>query len=243
MTYKDLTKLGLNEKEAKIYLASLELGETFIQRISKKSGVNRTSAYHVIARLKEKGLMRNIVKRKKTYYYAEDPRKIKEELNEKIKKMESILPELLSIATAIDKKPKVRFYEGDTGIEEIYKEILSYEGEECLVWASEVGHFAMYKDFFNEYFIPERIRRKIWIRMIMPGDEDGKKYKARETNEFRATRLINPTRFPIKSSVNIFGKNKISIVPFNEKIGLIIESEKIYMTIKSIFEMNWEALG
>ncbi|OGF20302.1 hypothetical protein A2Y83_02925 [Candidatus Falkowbacteria bacterium RBG_13_39_14] len=66
MTYKDLIKLGFNEKEAKIYLAALELGETVIQRISKKSGVNRTSAYHVIARLKEKGLMRTITKRKKT---------------------------------------------------------------------------------------------------------------------------------------------------------------------------------
>ncbi|OGF20384.1 hypothetical protein A2Y83_03475 [Candidatus Falkowbacteria bacterium RBG_13_39_14] len=47
----------------------------------------------------------------------------------------------------------------------------------------------------------------------------------------------------IKASVNLYGKNQISIVAFEEKIGLIIESEKIYITLKSVFEINWEALG
>jgi hypothetical protein len=37
----------------------------------------------------------------------------------------------------------------------------------------------------------------------------------------------------------LYGKNKIGIVSFEEKIGLIVESEKIYGTLKSIFEINW----
>lgn len=30
---------------------------------------------------------------------------------------------------------------------------------------------------------------------------------------------------------------------FEERIALIIESEKIFSTLKNIFEMNWKLLG
>ena len=36
---KALQQFGLNEKQAKVYLASLELGSTTIRRIADKAGV------------------------------------------------------------------------------------------------------------------------------------------------------------------------------------------------------------
>lgn len=60
--------------------------------------------------------------------------------------------------------------------------------------------------------------------------------------ELRKSKLIPDERYPIKASINLYGNNQISIIAFEEKLGLIIESEKIYITLKSIFEMNWEAL-
>lgn len=242
MTYKDLIKLGLNEKEAKIYLASLELGETTIQNIAQKSGINRTSVYYVMGHLKEKGLARSLTKRKKTYYYAEDPRKIKEQFDEKNKTIENILPELLSIVNAIDKKPKIKFYEGVEGVKEIYKEILKYPEQEVISWISETAFFETYSDFFYDYFIPARKKKKIWTRAIIPDNKEMREYKNRETEELRKSKLIPAERYPIKASINLYGKNQISIIAFAEKIGLIIESEKIYITLKSIFEMNWEML-
>lgn len=243
MTYKDLIKLGLNEKEAKIYLASLELGETTIGRIAQKSGVNRTSAYHIMPSLKEKGLIRSLTKRKKVFYYAEDPRKIKDQIEEKNKTIENILPELLSIANAIDKKPKIKFYEGVDGVKEIYKEILKYPSQEVSSWISETAFFDTYSDFFYDYFIPQRRKNKIWARSIIPDNQEMLEYKNREIEELRKSKIISAKRYPIKASINLYGKNQISIIAFEEKMGLIIESEKIYITLKSIFEMNWELLG
>jgi hypothetical protein len=43
--------------------------------------------------------------------------------------------------------------------------------------------------------------------------------------------------------INLYGKRLIGIMAFEEEIGLIIESEKIYNTLKSIFEINWKALA
>jgi len=36
-------------------------------------------------------------------------------------------------------------------------------------------------------------------------------------------------------SINLYGKNKIGVMFFEEGIGLIIESEKIFITLKSLF--------
>jgi len=52
--HKQLVNFGLSEKEAKIYLALLELEMATVFEVSKQSGINRSSAYVVFGRLKEK---------------------------------------------------------------------------------------------------------------------------------------------------------------------------------------------
>lgn len=52
-----LKNLGLNEKEARVYLAALELGEASVQEIAQKSGVKRVTAHVAIEKLKTEGLL------------------------------------------------------------------------------------------------------------------------------------------------------------------------------------------
>ena len=74
MLQKDLQKIGLSEAESKVYLAALELGETNIGRLAKKSGIKRTTTYLVVDTLKEKGLLSSLKKKNKVFFYADDPR-------------------------------------------------------------------------------------------------------------------------------------------------------------------------
>jgi len=245
MDYKKLTKLGLNEKEAKVYLASLELGEANIERISKKSGVKRTTVYDVIDSLTEKGLMSSIIKKKRSFYYAEDPILIEETFEQKKQDLHKILPDLLAMANFIDKKPRIRFFEGVGGVEEIYKEMLTYKGQEILAWMCDSPMLELsgvFWDFFANYYIPQRKKRKIWVRSINSNEKGIETYQSRGSQELRQTKLVDDKKFPIKASINLYGGRNISIVSFREKMGMIIESEKIYITLKSVFEMNWEAL-
>ena len=63
MLHKQLQDAGLNETEAKIYLATLELGETNVGRIADKSGIKRTTIYLSLENLIKKGLISMIKKR------------------------------------------------------------------------------------------------------------------------------------------------------------------------------------
>ena len=46
-----LVQLGLQETEARFYLAALELGPASVRDVAAKAGISRTNAYDVFARL------------------------------------------------------------------------------------------------------------------------------------------------------------------------------------------------
>jgi predicted DNA-binding transcriptional regulator len=51
-----LEKLGLNEKEAKVYLALLELGQDTVQNIAQRASITRPTTYNILDALVKKGL-------------------------------------------------------------------------------------------------------------------------------------------------------------------------------------------
>ena len=243
MLLKELNKLGLNEKEAKVYLALLELGEGNIQEISKKSAIKRTTAYDIIQSLKDKGLISSVNKNKKNLFFAENPEKIEGILEEKKNTLKRIMPELLSITNLIDKKPKIKYYEGTEGIKDVYRDTLTYSGQELLAWVSEEAITAFDEDFLNDYYLPTRINKKIWVRAIAPDKEYMQKFKGLDEKFLRKTKLIPENEYSLDVEINLYGKNKIGIMSFKEGFALIIESKKIYTTLKSVFEMNWISLN
>ncbi|HIP21630.1 MAG TPA: hypothetical protein EYG72_01610 [Candidatus Pacebacteria bacterium] len=129
---KELKKLNLSDNEASLYLSLLELGEASVQRISKKSKISRTTTYDVIETLREKGLIIATKKQKRTFYYAENPSKLGNILEEKVNAFDNLLPELLAMSNLIDRKPKIRFFEGVEGLKNIYKDTLNYPDSEIL---------------------------------------------------------------------------------------------------------------
>jgi len=147
MLTKTLQKLGLNEKEAKIYLAALELGETGIQRIALKSDISRTTAYDVLESLKQRGLISTIKKNKKLYYFAESPNSLQNDLDEKQNLLKKTMPELLAMANLIDRKPKIKYYEGLEEIKEVYMDTFNFPEKEMLSWIAEESFYEFDKDF------------------------------------------------------------------------------------------------
>ena len=240
MLKKELKNAGLSENESRVYLAALELGETNISRIAKKSGIKRTTTYLVIDTLRSKGLINTYKKKNKTVFFAEDPRKIQENMHEQKNAIDRIMPELLSFANLIDKKPIIRFFEGHDGIKDLFKDVLKYPNQEVLEWYSESYIHDFEEKFFSDYFTPKRIASKIWVRAILPDNEIIRRLVKKNQTELRRVKLLAPEKYHIKIEINIYGKNKISIISFKEEMGLIIESAKIHDSMKNIFELMWE---
>ena len=242
MLIEELTNAGITEEEAKTYLAILELGEGTISQIAKKSEIKRTSAYLVVERLIKKGLVSASKVKKHTVYIAENPKKIEDLLEERKKSIQRIMPELLSFTNLIDKKPKIRYYEGRDGMKEIYKDMLRYPDSEILGMFSEsyTGHLD--DEFVKNYFYSQRVEKKIWVRAILPDNEKTREIIIDDEKILRRSKLISNEKFKIKVDIDVYGKNKISLVSFEEQLGIIIESEKIFESMKGIFETIWDLI-
>ncbi len=131
MFEKDLQQLGLSEKEAKVYSASLELGPESVLKIAQKSGINRPTCYVQIESLINRGLVSSFIKGKKRYFSAESPDRFLDlisarakDLRDKETSLKAILPELQNVFNLSGEKPKVRFYEGKAGLKAMQEDFL-----------------------------------------------------------------------------------------------------------------------
>lgn len=241
MLEQELKTAGFNEKEAKVYLAALELGEASISNIARKSGIKRTTVYLVLESLREKGIISTTRKKASTLYWAENPQKIAQQAEERKGAIERMMPELLSLANLIDKKPKIRFFEGANGIKETFRNILDYPDQELIGWYSD--DWAKFDEkFFWQEFTPRRLEKRIWVRAIFPLNETTKKLQTMSQEHLRQSKFVKDMPFDVPAEILLYGKNKIAVVSYAESLALIIESQKIFSTLKSIFEVMWASL-
>ena len=243
MLQKELEKLGFDEKEAKLYLALLELGEAGIIDIARKSNLKRTTVYHILDSLKLRGLVSQVRNGKKIRYLAEDPRSIGNELKERERIFNKTLPSLMSIANIFDKKPSIKYYEGLNGIKEVYRDELTCgKSEEMLAWRAE-SYQDIGDDFFYDYYQPGRIKNRIKVRVIAPDNEYIRNEKKEDEIRLREIRLADLEPIFAELEITMYAKNKTSIKSFHDKFALIIESKALFNTLKNIFELQWRSLA
>jgi hypothetical protein len=194
--------------------------------------------------LSQKGLVSSTIKRKKNIYIAEDPRKIESALEEKTAEFKKILPELLSIANIFDKKPVIKFYEGMESLKEVYKDELNYPNQEVVGWwASDYEVEEINNDFFTNYLSPKRAEKRISLRVIAPKTEQLLKYQnAETTHQAQKIKYISNEQVPLAVEVIMYGGRKVAIISMHDKMGIVIESQKIHSTLKNIFELQWAML-
>ena len=79
---KLLENLGLEQKEAKVYLELLKLGEATATKIGEKTNLDRTLMYQIANKLIEKGLVSYIIKNNVKYFSAANPKKLMEDIRD-----------------------------------------------------------------------------------------------------------------------------------------------------------------
>lgn len=129
MYEEKLKQIGLNEKESKVYLTLLELEDSLVSEISKKTNINRSLLYSILESLSKKGMATYIIKNNIRYYKAAEPQKIFSMLKEKEKVFESILPNLIDLYKPKKRKPIVEILEGIEGIKTILNDVLRQKQE------------------------------------------------------------------------------------------------------------------
>ena len=233
---KILNNLGLDKREAALYLATLELGEASAKDIAKKAGIQRTYFYDISDKLIKSGFLRQVAKGKKRLFSALEPERLLELEEKRFKQLKNALPQFKALFNTKGQKSKIFYYEGIEGIRQIIEDSLSF-GKEILNFTTPRVVNIEQQKLLKEY-VKKRVALRIKARVIGELSQEILNLKARDKNEMRETRILPKEIFDSETEIGIYG-NRIYIINFKDEFGFIVEDSQIAKTLKMIFEIVW----
>lgn len=241
-----IEEAGFSNKETAVYLAVLELGRGSVAEIAKTAKVDRTTCYRLLQSLLKIPLIQTFKEDKKTRWAALHPRYLVEYTQKKKRIVQELFPELEALYNLSEEKPKLQYFEGTDSLAELTTNIIrevKSRGE--LLSFSAPGAASIYystKEFIK--IAQERVDKQIMSKILIPSIEGVPGYKIGEDwKNWRHIKIIDPARYPIKASFNIWN-NKISVLTVkSQPIGVIIESKDVADTLRSIFNLVWDSIA
>ena len=238
-----LKNFGLKKKECDVFLTSLKLGQQPASVIARTLKLNRVTAYVILKRLSQKGLMRSYTKKGVQFFTALSPHELVDFADRKSgewknasDKISNLLPELLQLSPVSTSLPKMRFYEGVEGIKEVYTNTLK-DTSEILGFLTVERIPQELKRYFVDYYTPKRKKRNIPCRLILVDCEESRRYHKLDKQNLRKTYLLPKNCLPFEIEISIYGKDRVALISFTETdlSAVIIQSSAIHNTLKSLY--------
>ena len=236
---KTLMEWGLTEKEAQVYLATLEFGSATVNEIAKRTKIFRTYCYDIIRSLTGQGLVSSITRKGVQYFKAANPSKLVGLLEEKKGKIKEVLPQLQALSGSAGKLPQAVLFEGVEGIKSIHEDILASQTKSYVIGSTEkiVGVLG---PFFSLY-VKRRKEKKLHAFVITEDTPSTRKIVGLAAKkELRHVRF-NKELAGNSTTIYLYN-NKVAILTYEkEPFGVITENKALYSTFRLLFDVLWKA--
>lgn len=242
MNPKELTKLGLTDGEAKVYLALLRLSSSTVGPIVKESKIAYSNIYEVLERLIAKGLVSFIKKEKTKYFQATKPYRLEEYLQNKEKQIQNqkamlkkLIPSMLALTKSKGDKTEAEIFIGIKGLKTAYEKMIlqTTKKDEGLFFYIHEKEYAEKSDrFYNEAY---SISKKLKSRGLA-NKEYKKSWFIKKAKRFE----IKFVDFPLPGNIDII-KDNVMIVSWEPEItAVIINSKSISKHFRDYFNKIWK---
>lgn len=231
-----LNNIGLDKKQAAVYLALLELGTAAVQIIAQKAQLKRPTTYLILDELQAKGLVSIVPRARKVLYTAESPDKLMGDLNKKHELMKRYMPNLLAMYNVKKEKPQVRLFEGKEGIKEVYNQIYNSNG---VSFFGTVKEALFYDPEGLNAFVERSTTNNFQIRDLLTlSDADIMYAKKAKTGSNYQIRFVDKDKVFLTDNA-IFGNNVVFFSFHPQIFAVMITSREISQAIKTLFEFAW----
>lgn len=240
---KRLVDLGVTDKEAAVYLALLQNGASTADETAKLANLNRSTTYVQIKTLMHLGLASTFKEGKKTYFAAESPNNLERVLEAKSAELEfrksqaqMLVPELMNIFTTSGTRPVVRSFEGKEGLASMRNEILDMKDKEFYAATSFSAMLKIFSKKELDAFSKKRAKKGLTSHTIY-------NYEGPEEKPEGKQRLlqVSEKEFPFSADVYVYDNKVAFAATTGQVVGVIVESASIAQTMRTIFEIIWQA--
>ncbi|MFA5188984.1 MAG: helix-turn-helix domain-containing protein [Patescibacteria group bacterium] len=225
---KNLTSLGLSEKESLVYLALIELGEVGSSKIIIHTGLHGQYVYDALNKLEEKGLIQHIIKNGRKKFIAKSPNILVNLITRQQLLAQETAKRLAELAVMPEEQKSETFAGAESYVANEFELLNNTEdNNQLLIIGGKGDHFAAEMGEGLKQYEKIRVQKKIIIRYI--GSQEQKEElenlkKSRKYFEYKIlpglfTGLVNTNIWPETINFNIYGSPVTSFVVYNKKIA------------------------
>jgi HTH-type transcriptional regulator, sugar sensing transcriptional regulator len=242
---KQLEQIGFHEKEARVYLACLQLGQDTAYHIAQKCALKRATVYFTLNLLVERGLVSIWKTKKATLWRAANPKKLFTQIKRKEEALTEIFPLLQSIYNFDEEKPNIQVFEGKEGLRQLYLEAIEFlkKGKELLAYG-DVSHIDTMLEDLTAFLLKELKNKRYRVREILNTKENNSNYVKtvrKNKNPNHIIRFAGDNLFFSENDNIIFGNKLVIFSTQNRIFATVIESKSIADSYRSLFELAWKS--
>lgn len=232
-----LQEYWFNNKEAVLYAFVLNHWASSLEEITTKFSMTRQE---VLIHINKMIQYRYIVKTEAQKYTATPINKLINSNKEICRNFTQMLPCFYDIIHKYNNFPKLVHYEWISWLKKYYNQQLTTDDDIFAFLGTQKLHPALISYLYDEY-VPKRVAKWIYAKVILSTWESNKRYIEKDKEWLRETRIINNPLLVINSEINLFSKDKVGFALFSksEMSAIIIQSEQLYTTLKSTFDLLW----
>jgi len=243
-----LSELGLAKNESFIYITLVKFGGLPVATIALKSGVHRRNVYDSMQRLIERGLVYEEVGNKENVYFAVDPNKLLEMVEEKRSKVESLMPELLKQFKSSMSEQSIAVYSGIEGVKN-YLRHMERENKEIYLYGVRGASLSSKVEYTFKHFVSQLEKNKIKANVLYRHDViKNNKEAIGHCGKTSHSRILSE-KFDDSATYTVFGDyvyvesgqyTKKNLDEGGEVVLFMIKSKSIADMMRNMFNCAWE---
>src|SRR3989344_2139433 len=239
---QELISIGFSEKEARLYSALVELGETTIGPLEKKLRVHKQILYNLLKRLEQRGAVLVTNRNGRKHFNITDPDILRLHIESQKAIVESLVPKIYDDMGIQRQISEIRIYDGVAAVQafhlKMFKqcsrgaeiEILGAGGDAFLKIARQRLFFERYENI--------RVSKKISHKLLMY--ENQRKVEPGYTQRRYVEAKYLPEEFTQPIATQIW-PDRVAILLFDETPRIVeIKSAKIVEGFRHYFAMLWK---
>lgn len=243
--WQELVDAGLDPKDARFYLAVLDMQRCTVAEAADRAEVSRTNAYDITKRLVHRRLVSvtevgptgKPAGRGRAVLTANDPGHLLEEWAERKAMLDGLVPKLRAMRGKGGTQPRVRYLEGASGIRSALFETWD--------WPSPLRGILSMKDLMSvpghqamQEYIQGRRDRELWLRVVRSPERDFMRGWPTSAADFRESRYA-PDEY-IFTMTMIIGEDEVGVMSSRrENFAMMIESAEYARMQANLFEVLW----
>lgn len=237
----ELTKLlqqtGFTEKEARVYLALLEIGKGDVTDIAKISELKRSIVYVLVDGLVEKGYVTQIPGGKINTYQASDPGLIHNQIKTTTRHLGEMLPFLRSLHNKGTKKPRMQYIESLDGMLKVFYDAANYDNQ---FYVSSYWRITKYFPGELEVWTEKNKKSKIFGRHLITNDPRELEFAKHLISAGHKVKTL-PEMETMAMDFAVFGNNLAISSLEDDPFMILMQSEEMIKSIMPIFEIAWRS--